>query len=50
LQTGEDYYRANVPVIDHQLAKAGVRLAKFLNDALGKKWARGVDVDTPTFG
>jgi len=34
---GEDYYRANVPVVDRQLAKAGVRLAKFLNDALGKK-------------
>ena len=34
---GEDYYRANVPVVDQQLAKAGVRLAKLLNDALGKK-------------
>jgi len=34
---GEAYYRANVPVVDHQLAKAGVRLAKLLNDALGKK-------------
>ena len=34
---GEEYYRANVPVVDQQLAKAGVRLAKLLNDALGKK-------------
>jgi len=34
---GEAYYRANVPVVDQQLAKAGVRLAKLLNDALGKK-------------
>lgn len=34
---GEDYYRANVPVVDQQLAKAGVRLAKLLNDALGKR-------------
>jgi len=34
---GEDYYRANVPMVDQQLAKAGVRLAKLLNDALGKK-------------
>ena len=34
---GEKYYRANVPVVDQQLAKAGVRLAKLLNDALGKK-------------
>lgn len=34
---GEDYYRANVPVVDQQLAKAGVRLAKLLNEALGKK-------------
>ena len=34
---GEQYYRANVPVVDQQLAKAGVRLAKLLNEALGKK-------------
>jgi hypothetical protein len=34
---GEDYYRANVPIVDQQLAKAGVRLAKLLNDALGRK-------------
>lgn len=34
---GEEYYRANVPVVEQQLAKAGVRLAKLLNDALGKK-------------
>jgi nuclease S1 len=34
---GEEYYRANVPVVDQQLAKAGVRLATLLNDALGKK-------------
>jgi hypothetical protein len=34
---GEEYYRASVPVVDQQLAKAGVRLAKLLNDALGKK-------------
>jgi nuclease S1 len=33
---GGDYYRANVPVVDHQLAKAGVRLAKLLNEALRK--------------
>lgn len=32
---GEEYYRANVPVVDQQLAKAGVRLAKLLNEALG---------------
>ena len=34
---GEEYYRANVPVVDQQLAKASVRLAKLLNDTLGKK-------------
>jgi len=34
---GEDYLRINVSVIDQQLAKAGVRLAKLLNDALAKK-------------
>ena len=34
---GEGYYRANVSVVDQQLAKAGVRLAKLLNDALSKK-------------
>jgi nuclease S1 len=37
LKLGEDYYRASVPVVDQQLAKAGVRLAKLLNDALAKK-------------
>jgi hypothetical protein len=37
LKLGEEYYRANVPVVDQQLAKAGVRLAKLLNDVLGKK-------------
>ena len=34
---GKKYYRGNVSVVDQQLAKAGVRLAKLLNDALGKK-------------
>jgi hypothetical protein len=34
---GEDYYRANVSVVDQQLAKAGVRLAQMLNEALQKK-------------
>lgn len=34
---GEDYVRANVPVVDQQLIKAGVRLAKLLNDALRKR-------------
>jgi nuclease S1 len=34
---GDDYYRANVPVVDQQLAKAGVRIAKLLNEALRKK-------------
>ena len=34
---GDDYYRTNLPVVDQQLAKAGVRLAKLLNEALGKK-------------
>jgi hypothetical protein len=33
---GEDYYRANLPVVDQQLAKAGVRLAKLLNETLKK--------------
>jgi hypothetical protein len=34
---GEVYYRANVPIVDQQLARAGVRLAKVLNDALWKE-------------
>ncbi len=33
---GEDYVRANLPVVDQQLIKAGVRLAKLLSEALGK--------------
>ncbi len=36
-QLGEDYYRASVPVLNAQLAKAGVRLAKLLNEALRKQ-------------
>jgi hypothetical protein len=31
---GKTYYEANIRVVDEQLAKAGVRLAKVLNDAL----------------
>ncbi len=34
---GEEYYLANVTVVDQQLAKVGVRLAKLLNEALGKR-------------
>ena len=34
---GEGYYQANLPVVDQQLAKAGVRLAKLLNEALTKR-------------
>ncbi len=30
---GKAYYDANISVVDEQLAKAGVRLAKVLNDA-----------------
>lgn len=33
---GADYYRAIVPVVDQQLATAGVRIAKLLNDAQRK--------------
>ena len=33
---GEEYYYANIPVIDQQLAKAGPRLATLLNEALKK--------------
>lgn len=33
-QLGEDYYRASVPVVNQQLAKAGARLARLLNEAL----------------
>jgi hypothetical protein len=33
-QLGSTYYRENLPVLDNQLAKAGVRLARILNDAL----------------
>jgi nuclease S1 len=36
-QLGEDYYHASVPVLNEQLAKAGVRLATLLNKALRKQ-------------
>ena len=29
----QPYYDANISIVDQQLAKAGVRLAKVLNDA-----------------
>jgi hypothetical protein len=32
----ENYYRRNIAVVDEQLALAGLRLARMLNDALGK--------------
>ena len=32
----ENCYRRNIHVVDEQLALAGLRLAKLLNDALGK--------------
>lgn len=32
-KVGKPYYDANITVVDEQLAKAGVRLAKVLNDA-----------------
>jgi hypothetical protein len=32
----ENYYRRTSPVVDEQLARAGIRLADLLNDALGK--------------
>ena len=35
----EDYLIINLPVIDQQLIKAGVRLAKLLNDVLGRNRA-----------
>ena len=30
----DNYYRRNIPIVDHQLALAGLRLARVLNDAL----------------
>jgi len=33
---GETYYAGAAPVIDLQLRKAGVRLARVLNDVLGR--------------
>ena len=32
----ENYYRRNIPILDEQLARAGVRLAMLLNRALGE--------------
>jgi hypothetical protein len=34
---GEEYSKINVPVVDQQLAKAGVRLAKVLNEVFAKE-------------
>lgn len=32
----QSYYRRNIPIVDQRLALAGLRLARILNDALGK--------------
>jgi len=36
-----DYYRANLPIVDSQLAKAGVRLARVVNDAFQDSQCEG---------
>jgi hypothetical protein len=33
----EVYYRANISIVDHRLALAGLRLAKALNESFGGK-------------
>jgi hypothetical protein len=35
LKLGEAYYQRSLPTVDRQLALAGVRLARLLNDAFG---------------
>jgi len=37
----EQYYRKEITVIDRQMALAGLRLAKLLNDTIGKMTPRG---------
>ena len=34
LAIGDDYYRKALPIVDRQLALAGLRLARFLNETL----------------
>ncbi len=34
LLIGDDYYRKALPIVDRQLALAGLRLARFLNETL----------------
>ena len=36
-QLGEEYVHASLQIVDQQLIKAGVRLAKILNEALSKR-------------
>jgi hypothetical protein len=36
VELGETYYASAAPVVEFQLRKAGVRLARVLNDVLGK--------------
>jgi S1/P1 Nuclease len=36
---GEEYYRRSMPTVDRQLALAGLRLARLLNDALSRRGA-----------
>jgi hypothetical protein len=37
----EAYYQANIELVNEKLALAGLRLAKLLNDSLGKSPAAG---------
>jgi hypothetical protein len=41
LKLGEEYYRRALPVVDRQLALAGVRLAALLNEVLAPESRRG---------
>ena len=45
---GIDYYRTARPIVDAQLARAGVRLAAILNEALGGKLRRPSVTFAPT--
>lgn len=40
----DKYYAAALPILDQQLALAGVRLARFLNEAFGSQQCTGADI------
>jgi hypothetical protein len=50
LKLGEAYYQRSLPTVDRQLALAGIRLARLLNEAFGYRGFVGTALPNPERG